>query len=171
MRFCSRGRSAVVPRTRPRRPFAHPGRRGRRRLRLPLHPLLPQPAHLFVRDHLAPLSGPDGRVLSCSDSTGNSSCRPLAEVIVVDHEVSERTLRDALNEVHGVSPQRYLLLRRIYEAHRALREGDRAGSVTDVALRFSFWELGRFAGHYRAAFGEPPSATLRAHRGGVAPVR
>jgi AraC family ethanolamine operon transcriptional activator len=80
-------------------------------------------------------------------------------------------LRDALNEVHGVSPQRYLLLRRIHEAHRALREGDRAGSVTDVALRFSFWELGRFAGQYRAEFGELPSATLRGHRGGVAPVR
>jgi len=39
---------------RPRRPHAHPRRRGRRRLRLPLHPLLPQPAHLCIRDHRSP---------------------------------------------------------------------------------------------------------------------
>ena len=33
--------------------------------------------------------------------------------------------------------------------------------MTDVALDIGFEHLGRFAGHYRALFGELPSTTLR----------
>jgi hypothetical protein len=41
----------------PPRPLAHPRRGSRRGLGLPLHPLLPQPAYLLVRDHAAPPRG------------------------------------------------------------------------------------------------------------------
>ena len=34
-------------------------------------------------------------------------------------------------------------------------------TVTDVAMAYGFFELGRFAGRYRHAFGEAPSRTLR----------
>ncbi|WP_094783336.1 helix-turn-helix domain-containing protein [Paraburkholderia ribeironis] len=37
-------------------------------------------------------------------------------------------------------------------------------SVTDVALRLGFAHVGRFSADYRAAFGEPPAATLRRYR-------
>ena len=39
----------------------------------------------------------------------------------------------------------------------------RAGTttVTDVAMMFGFFELGRFAGRYRHTYGEVPSETLR----------
>ncbi len=76
--------------------------------------------------------------------------------------VSERTLRRCCHEQIGMGPMRFLLLRRMHLVRRALREADPATeSVTSIATRFGFWELGRFAGSYRSLFAEPPSVTLR----------
>jgi len=75
--------------------------------------------------------------------------------------VPERTLRKHCQEHLGMSPKRYLLLRRMNMAHHALRAADRsATTVTEIATRFGFWELGRFAVEYRAWCGESPSASL-----------
>ena len=75
--------------------------------------------------------------------------------------VSERTLRLHCLEHLGLSPHRYLLLRRMNQARRALAEANPTGTtVTAVATEFGFWELGRFSVAYRNLFGEPPSVTL-----------
>jgi AraC-like DNA-binding protein len=75
--------------------------------------------------------------------------------------VSERTLRSCCTEFLGISPSRYQSLRRLRLAHRALRAvGALPANVAEVARRYGFSELGRFAGGYRAAFGETPSTTL-----------
>jgi AraC-like DNA-binding protein len=74
---------------------------------------------------------------------------------------SERTLRAACEDHFGMGPIRYLSLRRMHLAHRALLLADhRSTNVTRIATDHGFWELGRFAVAYRAMFGESPSATL-----------
>jgi AraC family ethanolamine operon transcriptional activator len=79
--------------------------------------------------------------------------------------VSERTLEYAFRELIGVTPVRYLKLRRLNLVRRALRAPEAgASSVTEIALRAGFYDLGRFAGEYRALFGELPSQTLAACR-------
>ena len=76
--------------------------------------------------------------------------------------VSERTLRAAFHDVVGISPKRYALTQRLQAAHEALQRADpHSTTVTDVAMTFGFFELGRFAGRYRHTFGEVPSRTLR----------
>jgi AraC-like DNA-binding protein len=76
--------------------------------------------------------------------------------------VSERTLRTSCMEHLGMGPIRYLWLRRMHLAHRALLQAELGTvTVTEIATANGFWELGRFAVAYRALFGESPSATLR----------
>jgi AraC-like DNA-binding protein len=54
------------------------------------------------------------------------------------------------------------MLRRLKQVNLALRNADPSmGNVAELARRFGFTELGRFAGAYQATFGETPSRTLR----------
>jgi AraC-like DNA-binding protein len=76
--------------------------------------------------------------------------------------VSERTLRLHCLEHLGISPHRYLWLRRMHHVHRALASAHAtATTVTEIATDHGFWELGRFSVAYKKLFGESPRATLR----------
>jgi AraC-like DNA-binding protein len=76
-------------------------------------------------------------------------------------EVSERTLRVACKEQLGMGPIRYLGLRRMTLARRALLLAyPTESTVTEIATKYGFWELGRFSVEYRSLFGETPKATL-----------
>ena len=80
-------------------------------------------------------------------------------------EVSERSLRNAFYRVYSTSPKRYLRLWQLHQVRRALRAADGPeATVTDVATFHGFYELGRFAGEYKALFGEVPSQTLQKSR-------
>lgn len=75
--------------------------------------------------------------------------------------VSERSLRDAVAAVHGISLQAYLRLRRLDRARALLVSGpDQPGRVKRAAISCGFLHLGRFAAAYARRFGEPPSATM-----------
>jgi AraC-like DNA-binding protein len=75
-------------------------------------------------------------------------------------KVPLRTLNLCSNRVLGMSAGRYLRMRRLHGVFSDLKHG-LADSVTEVATRYGFWELGRFSRDYRSIFGELPSATLR----------
>jgi AraC-like DNA-binding protein len=75
--------------------------------------------------------------------------------------VSGRMLRMCCQEHLGMGPVRYLWLRRMHLARRALMEGPpQTTTVARIAMEYGFWELGRFAVRYRDLFGEAPSASL-----------
>src|SRR5262249_56696670 len=76
--------------------------------------------------------------------------------------VSQRMLRECCKKNLGMDPSRYRHLRGMQRAHRALRhENPGVASVSTIACRYGFRDLGRFAVNYRALYGESPSATLR----------
>ncbi len=76
--------------------------------------------------------------------------------------VSAQTLRICCEEQLGMGPTEYIRRRRMQLVHRALRNGNPDGaSISAVARRYGFRDLGRFGASYRAVFGELPSVTLR----------
>jgi AraC-like DNA-binding protein len=77
--------------------------------------------------------------------------------------VGEVRLREAFQRVYGLSPARYLRLRRLNLVRRAL-QATRPDELTvsDAAAGQGFFQLGRFAGEFRALFGELPSQSRRA---------
>ncbi len=77
---------------------------------------------------------------------------------------SERTLRYALDDLLGISPNRFLAMWRLSAAYRALVAVRRERvSVKSVALECGWWDMSRFADRYRQVFGELPSQTLERH--------
>ena len=76
--------------------------------------------------------------------------------------VSPRLLRECCRTHLGLSPGGYRRRRAMQQVHLALRSGAAgSASVSAVALRNGFRDLGRFSGRYQALYGELPSATLR----------
>lgn len=75
--------------------------------------------------------------------------------------VGVRVLQEAFRRHVGVPPLTYLRRLRLDGVHAELSRADPAlTSVGEVAFRWGFTHLGRFAGAYRERFGVPPSQTL-----------
>ncbi|RZL87252.1 MAG: helix-turn-helix domain-containing protein [Variovorax sp.] len=71
---------------------------------------------------------------------------------------SRRTLQYAFEDILHVSPTTYLRAMRLNRVRAELLTRPDT-SVGDVAARWGFWHLSRFAADYRRLFGELPSAT------------
>lgn len=84
--------------------------------------------------------------------------------------VSVRGLQEGFRRHVGTTPMAYLRQIRLARAHGDLRAANPSTTtVADVAYRWGFAHLGRFAATYRARYNTAPSRTLReptvAHRG------
>jgi AraC-like DNA-binding protein len=77
--------------------------------------------------------------------------------------VSARTLFEGFRRFRGTTPMALLKDVRLERAYEELRTSPHE-SVTDVAVKWGFVHLGRFARTYRRRFGELPSETLRRAR-------
>lgn len=74
--------------------------------------------------------------------------------------VSNRTLQTAFLEHFGLSPHRFLMLRRMRAIHQALQAAGPSDTVAQICGRFGVWDFGRFSSAYRRIYGEFPSRVL-----------
>ncbi|RMF10032.1 MAG: AraC family transcriptional regulator [Alphaproteobacteria bacterium] len=75
--------------------------------------------------------------------------------------VSARTLFAGFKRFRGTSPMKYLRDVRLKRVRQDLERAGDNETVTDIAMRWGFGQLGRFAVEYKKEFGESPSETLR----------
>ncbi|MGI8397631.1 AraC family transcriptional regulator [Agrobacterium deltaense] len=76
-------------------------------------------------------------------------------------KVSIRTLQQGFRQFRNTSPIAYLHEIRLVAAHHELSQAPTGKTVTEIALKWGFTHLGRFACDYRRRFGETPSQTIR----------
>ncbi|MGP3978864.1 AraC family transcriptional regulator [Streptomyces sp. 8N114] len=83
--------------------------------------------------------------------------------LAVAAKLSPRALQEAFQRYVGRTPLAYLREVRLDRAHRDLVAADADGPVTvaEIAFRWGFSNLGRFANWYRRRYGHAPSVTLR----------
>jgi AraC family ethanolamine operon transcriptional activator len=75
--------------------------------------------------------------------------------------VSERVLQYAFRAYVNMAPTAYLRLRRLNRVRTLLYMSDpKTTTVTNIAMRFGFLHLGRFALNYKQIFHESPSVTF-----------
>jgi AraC-like DNA-binding protein len=79
--------------------------------------------------------------------------------------IAGRTLFQYFRDFRGTSPMRYLRDARFVKAHDALKHAQPEQGVTELAMKWGFSHLGRFAVEYRKRFGESPSETLNRRQG------
>jgi AraC family transcriptional regulator, ethanolamine operon transcriptional activator len=116
--------------------------------------------------YVSPPSARDVRtqriVRAADDYLRANPARPVyTEDLCTALGTSATKLHQAFDATFGISPHRYLKLRRMSMVHAALLSGCGPWrSVKAAALSHGFWHLGQFAQDYRALYGEAPSNTL-----------
>ncbi|WP_433302346.1 helix-turn-helix transcriptional regulator [Actinoplanes sp. CA-030573] len=101
------------------------------------------------------------RAISFVDDNAHRTISP-ADIAAAAH-VSIRALQLAFRRHLDTTPAGYLRRVRLEHAHRDLRTADPSTGATvgAIAARWGFVDQSRFSADYRAAYGIPPSMTLR----------
>ncbi len=83
--------------------------------------------------------------------------------LVAETGVSPRSLHEGFRKFRGQSPLNFLRSLRLENARKDLLAAE-GGSVTAIASKWGFTQLGRFSVTYREVYGESPSETMRRSR-------
>lgn len=76
--------------------------------------------------------------------------------------LSERSLQYGFQEYFALTPNQYLRALRLNGVRQELiASSNNYHNVSNIALNWGFFELGRFSGEYKRFFNELPSATLK----------
>ena len=90
----------------------------------------------------------------------NGNCPSIVD-ICLELKVSQRNLQYSFQKIVGFTPNAYLYCLRLNRVRVQLSNpDDDKVTVTEVAMYWQFWHLGRFAHDYLHLFGELPSTTL-----------
>jgi AraC-like DNA-binding protein len=88
--------------------------------------------------------------------------RPLTVIDIAEGVgVSVRSLQAGFRQFKDTTPVAHLRLIRLRAAHAELSSPENRLPVSEVALKWGFTQMGRFAAQYRATFGEYPSETAK----------
>ncbi len=83
------------------------------------------------------------------------------EILAEQNRCSVRSVQLAFRKHRDCTPMQFARQARLWAVRRKLRERAEQGvMISDVAFDYGFPHLGRFAQHYREAFGETPSETV-----------
>ena len=87
------------------------------------------------------------------------------EDIVAESGTSARMLQLGFRKFFQMTPTQYLRWRRMHSANRTLQQASKnCLTVTQVAMKYGFFHLGRFSMAYHNMFGEYPNETLNSPR-------
>lgn len=77
--------------------------------------------------------------------------------------VSPRSIYNGFNSFRGTTPLKFIRELRLSKVREDLIERGPEDSVTTIATRWGFNQLGRFSATYKKVYGESPSETLKNH--------
>lgn len=107
-----------------------------------------------------------GRCQIVRDATEYAMSHASEPIMVSDLceklNISRRMLNYSFQDALDLNPVQYLRSLRLNGVRRELRDPDGSGlQIRDIAAKWGFWHMPRFAAEYRALFGELPSETIR----------
>jgi AraC-like DNA-binding protein len=107
-------------------------------------------------------SAADEVVAKCVEAAGSLGPVPNMAELAEAVGASSRWVCAAFNRRFGMPPSAWFRVRALHGARRELTSANPSlVSVSEIATKWGFWHLGRFAGTYRRHFGERPSETLK----------
>ncbi|VAX07139.1 hypothetical protein MNBD_ALPHA03-2058 [hydrothermal vent metagenome] len=75
--------------------------------------------------------------------------------------VSQRSIFEGFKNFRGTTPMKLVLQLRLEKVRKDLQKFGPDRTVTEIALKWGFSQLGRFAVSYKKVYGESPSETLK----------